>query len=267
MQKRGIIVMSDINMNQISILIQTYNEEKNIKDAISSAKLLTDSIVLIDMQSTDRTIEMAKENGAQIVEFGSHPQYVEPAREFGIKQVKADWVFILDADERLTEELAEEINKAIQSKTYTHYKIPRKNIFGGKTWLQHGGWLPDEQMRLIKLSAFKTWPTSIHSTPIIEGKLGHLKQPFLHLFHGNIQSMVDKTLVFEDIESDLLSKANRPVSTGIFFRKFFGELYRRLFKHQGYKDGKIGIIESIYQAFSKTITYLFLYEKKNSRTL
>ena len=79
--------------------------------------------------------------------------------------------------------------------------------------------------------------------------------------------MVDKTINFENIESDLLLKANKPVATITFFRKFFGELFRRLIVKKGFMDGIIGIMESIYQAFSKTITYLLLYEKKNCRSL
>lgn len=79
--------------------------------------------------------------------------------------------------------------------------------------------------------------------------------------------MVQKTLIFEDIESELLCKANKPVSTITFFRKFLGELFRRFFANSGFLDGKIGIIESVYQAYSKTITYLLLYEKKNRRPL
>mgnify|MGYP001588852316 FL=1 len=264
----------------ITVLIEVFNEEKNIVDCIKSAQLLTQTVIVVDMQSTDHTVEIAKKMGATVIPFDAHPLYVEPAREFGIRQIKTDWVMILDADERMTKELADEIlyviaSEAKQSKDdkTTYYKIPRKNIFGEKTclpagrWLQHGGWWPDEQMRLIKISAFKTWPSNIHSTPQIHGRMGHLKEPFLHYFHGDLQSMVEKTLIFEDIESELLFKAGRQVSTPTFFRKFFGELWRRLFKNKGFMDGEIGIIESIYQAFSKTITYLFLYEKSKNACL
>jgi len=260
----------------ISVLIETYNEEKNIADCIKSAQLLTHTVVVVDMQSTDRTVEIAKKMGTTVIPFEIHPLYVEPAREFGIKQIKTDWVMILDADERMTKKLADEIFTVIASppirrtkqfNKIAYFKIPRKNIFAGKKWLRHGGWWPDEQMRLIKISAFKAWPTNIHSTPHIDGKMGYLKEPFLHYFHGDLQAMVEKTLIFEDIESDLLYKAGRTVSIPIFFRKFLGELYRRLFKNKGYKDGEIGIIESIYQAFSKTITYLFLYEKSKKACL
>ena len=72
--------------------------------------------------------------------------------------------------------------------------------------------------------------------------------------------MVDKTAVYESIEADLLHKANRPVTTATFFKKYFGELFRRLIRHTGFLDGPYGIIESIYQAYSKTVTWLLLYE-------
>ena len=122
-------------------------------------------------------------------------------------------------------------------------------------------------MRLINKTAFKKWPKRIHATPEIAGTMGYLKEPMLHYFHGDIASMVNKTIVYEGIESDLLAKADRPASVPVFFRKFLGELFRRLIKNKGYADGTVGIIESVYQAFSKTITYLYLYEKKNRRTV
>jgi len=278
----------------ITVLIYTHNEEKNIIDCIMSAKLLSDNVILIDMESQDKTTQIAKEHNVTVYNF-PYSQYVEPARKFGIEQAKTNWVFILDADERITEELAKEITTTITqfeirnskfeinnkfkinnlklNKNYklkienSYYKISRKNIFAGKKWLKHGGWWPDQQIRLINKRFFVDWPTQIHSTPIIKGDRGFLQQPLLHFFHGDLETMVDKTINFENIESDLLLKANKPVATITFFRKFFGELFRRLIVKKGFMDGIIGIMESIYQAFSKTITYLLLYEKKNCRSL
>ncbi|MCX6732204.1 MAG: glycosyltransferase family 2 protein [Candidatus Roizmanbacteria bacterium] len=253
-------------MNNISVLIQTHNEDRHIRECITSAKFLSQEVVVVDMESTDRTEEIAKESGALVISFPfSH--YVEPGRAFGIQQIKTDWVFILDADERITPELAAEIKRIVPHTENTYFKVPRKNMFGGVKWLRRGGWWPDEQMRLIKLSAFESWPTQIHSTPLIKGEVGHLNNAFLHYFHGNVETMVKKTLLFEDIESNLLFEANKPVTTLTFFRKFYGELGRRLFQRVGFLDGTVGIIESIYQAYSKTITYLLLYEKKNRRPI
>jgi glycosyltransferase involved in cell wall biosynthesis len=270
----------------ISVVIYTRNEEKNIKECIESAKRLTKNILVVDMESNDKTIEIAKNEGVNIISF-PYSFYVEPAREFGIQKIKTDWVFILDADERITDQLVEEIKakipvssqspgapingvrrtrNTVSSVNFTHYRIPRKNIFGKIKWLKHGGWWSDYQIRLINKKYFKAWPKEIHSMPVIEGEGGYLKNPLSHYFHGDIEQMVKKTIIFENIESNLLYKANKNVSTTTFFRKSLGELFRRMIKGKGFLDGTIGIIESIYQAFSKTITYIFLYEKKN-RTL
>ncbi len=231
-------------MKNITVVLFAPKEDENIRECLESARLLTDNIIQVFPDSS----------------------FVETVREAGIKQAKTDWVLILDADERLTEELADEIKKTDDAAEY--YKIPRKNIFGSEKWLKHGGWWPDYQTRLINKKFFVAWPMRIHSTPIIKGQPEYLKNPIIHFFHGDLGKMVEKTIVFEDIESDLLFKAGKQANTSTFFRKYFAELARRMFKNLGFLDGTIGVIESIYQAFSKTITYLFLYEKNSkSRTL
>lgn len=250
-------------MQPVTAIIYSHNEEKNIAACLSAAKLLTDRLIVIDMQSQDKTLEIATKLGAKTYTFPKS-LYVEPARQFGIEKAQSDWVFILDADERITKELATEIKEAILNPRFTHYQINRKNIFGAFKWLKYGGWWPDYQTRLINKNHFINWPNQIHSTPQITGDKTQLNSPMLHYFHGNFEKMVDKTLVFENIESDLLFKAQKKVTATTFFRKFLGELYRRLFRKLGFLDGNIGIIESIYQTFSKTITYLYLYEKSRS---
>lgn len=254
-------------MVNLTIIIHSHNEERNINDCINSAKLLTDKIILVDMESTDKTVEIAKSLDVSVFNFPKS-NYVEPAREFGINKAKTDWVLILDADERITKELAIEIKQflTINSSLFTYFKIPRQNIFAGIKWLRHGGWWPDHQIRLINKKFFINWPKQIHSTPQIKGNLGYLNNPLVHYFHGDLNNMVKKTVIFEDIESDLLYKAGKKTSTKTFFRKFFAELYRRLLKNLGFLDGPFGIIESFYQAFSKTITYLFLYEKQSKKS-
>lgn len=250
--------------NQITVIMYSFNDENQISDAILSSQLITNQILLIDMESTDDTVALAKEKGVKTHLF-PHSKYVEPARGFGIEKAQTQWVFILDADERVSKELAQEIKNKIKDTEFSHYKIPRKNIFHKYKWLKHGGWWPDHQIRLISKNHFVAWPVEIHSTPQIKGEMGYLDSPLIHYFHGDIGKMVEKTITFEDIESNLLLKANKNANVFTFARKFFGELYRRMFKGRGFLDGEIGIIESIYQAFSKTITYLFLYEKKKNQ--
>lgn len=271
----------------ITTIIHTRNEEDSIQECIESARLLTSQVIVIDMESTDNTKKIAESMKVPVKTF-PFSRYVEPARKFGIEQATSDWVFILDADERMTEELAREINEVIANShnqqdlphpseaesegvpPTTYYKVPRKNIFGRKKWLKHGGWWPDAQIRLLHKKFLKQWPERIHSTPVFEGSMGQLSNAFLHYFHGDLTKMVEKTMTYEEIEAQLLFEAKRPVGTFTFFRKFAGELFRRLILKRGFMDGTYGIIESFYQAYSKTITYLYLFEKyhhEKSRTV
>lgn len=264
--------------DNITVLIYAYNDEQNIERAIESAKILSSTVLLVDIGSTDDTSKIARRCGSQVITL-KHSPYVELVRMEGIKKAKTDWIFILDSDEVITQNLADEIlqvtglpfdsapfggTQGKQGEQATSYRIPRKNIFGQSKWLRHGGWWPDYQTRLIKRSALKEWPSVIHSTPKIEGSRTDLKEPLIHYSHGNFSQMVQKTIKFEGAESGLLHQGGKKASTLIFFRKFLGELYRRLIKQKGFLDGKEGFAESIYQAYSKTVTYLMLYEKNRT---
>ena len=244
----------------ISVIVTTYNEQENIASCIESARLLTDDIIVVDTESTDNTVNIAKKYGATVYHF-VHRKYVEPSRDFAINKARSEWVLVLDADERLTKNLVNEIVTTVKITNRTHFKIPRKNFFGKKKWLKYGGWYPDFVTRLIKKSVFIKWPANIHSTPEIKGEIGYLKNPLIHYSHNSLENMVEKTALFEDIESTLLYKAGKKPSLFTFFRKFSGELTRRFLLKKGFLDGTYGIIESIYQAYSKTVTYLILYEK------
>jgi len=279
----------------ISVVIFAHNDQDRLETCIKSINSLTTNIFLLDIASTDKTSIIAEQLGATVHKT-KFVQYVELVREEGIKLADTQWVLILDADESLSSNLIKEINSIIvlggksgrtpdsaqimasmsstdrretldRTQHINAYKIPRKNLFAGKKWLKHGGWWPDYQIRLINKDAFISWPKQIHSTPNIKGISANLKNHIIHNFHGDFENMVNKTLIFEDIESDLLYKAGKKANTLIFIKKFLGEFYRRFFKHTGFMDGQVGIIESIYQSFSKTITYLFLYEKKKNRSI
>lgn len=237
-------------MDDITVIIHSYPSYPHIEKTLKSARLLTNQIILIP--SPDFEI-------------------VETRRAFGIRKAKTPWVFLLDADERITQHLAIEIKEKIGDKRCEiisgigSYQIPRKEILFRSHWLKYGGWWPNYQTRLINKRYFVDWPKHIHATPVIKGKKGFLSEPLIHYSQNDFSDIVNRTITFEDNESELLFNAKHSVSTMTFFRKFLGELFRRLIYWQGFRDGTIGIIESIYQAFSKTITYLFLYEKKLKR--
>ncbi len=248
--------------NKLTVILYTHNNESDISELLKPFKFMQANIIAIDLQSSDSTVAQLQSFRVKIY---SYPivNVVEMARNFGVEKAETDWVFFIDADERMTPKLVQELNDIVKNPgDYTHFKVKRKEIFARRKWLEHGGWWPNYIIRLIHKPSFVDWPETIHSTPQVRGKVGYLNQPLLHYSQNDWTEIVDKTIRFEGEESDLLFAAGRIVQTPTFFRKYFGELYRRLIRNKGFLDGQIGIIESIYQAFSKTITYIFLYEKK-----
>src|SRR3989338_7172149 len=137
----------------LSVMVMTKNEEKNIVDCLQSVSWAKDIIVLDDC-STDRTCDIAKQYGARIVERkmdieGRH-------RNYGYSLAKENWILSLDADERISPQLAEEIKKTLTENVthHTGFSIPRKNYIGSY-WIQHGGWYPRGHLRLFKKDTFR----------------------------------------------------------------------------------------------------------------
>lgn len=247
----------------ISILVLTKNEEKMIDACLASVKW-ADEIIVIDSGSTDRTIEIAKKYTNKI--FQKEFEGYDKERNFAASKAKEDWIFYLDADERISAQLKEEVRLAISDKLYAAYAVPRKNILLGK-WQKHGGWWPDYQIRLFKRKALKGWKGELHEQPEFTGKLGYLENPLIHLTHRNIISMMEKTAKWAPIEAKLLYEAKHPsMSWWRFIRIVRFEALRQFFKG-GWRNGSEGWIEIIYQAFSRFITYVKLWEIQRKESL
>lgn len=244
----------------LSILIQGRNRGYQLDKCIQSARGVSDEIVYVDTGSNDNSLTIAKKYNIKIYSIGPY-DIVEPARMFGIQKCTKDWILFIDIDERISPVLKKRVRKLIDAKKYSSYYLSRKNLFARKVWMKSGGWWPDKVHRLIKRSALIDWPPIIHSSPKIKGESCEDDAYIIHYWKDSIENMVDVTCAFENHEADLLYMANKKVNILILFRKFIAELNRRLILKKGYEDGTMGIIMSVYQAYSKTITYLFLYEK------
>jgi len=245
---------------KVSVNIIARNEEKNITDCLISARLLADEIVFVDMESEDKTVKIARKYTDKIYHYPL-AGYVEPARKFGIEKCSGEWVFILDADERITPKLAREIKReiALAGDDIGAFAVPRANYNFG-VWLRHGGWWPDYQVRLIRKSHFVDWPAKIHSFPKIKGRIVNLQEPFNHFAITSIEQMVGRTIRYSQKEADLLKKAGIKSNVLTMIRKMLGEFYRRGIKKKGFLDGVPGAIQVIYQTFSVFITYARLWE-------
>lgn len=151
----------------LSALIHTRNEARTIARCIKSCLPIVNEVVVVDMNSADETVAIARQLGARIITV-SEKGYVEAARQKGINAVKGTWVLVLDADEKLSASLRKTILNLIKNPQADAFRLPRKNIFL-KQWMRHGLQWPDYQVRLFKKNALN-WPDIIHTHPLFHGQ-------------------------------------------------------------------------------------------------
>ncbi|MDO8503292.1 MAG: glycosyltransferase family 2 protein [bacterium] len=243
---------------KLSVVIIAKNEALKIGDAIESVKGLADEVIVLDGESTDATLSIARKAGARTIQ--QKGDNYSDWRNQGAKAARGDWIFYLDADERVTPQLKKEMETEIANPRFSAYAIPRKNIILGYE-MRHGGWWPDYVKRLFKKDALKVWKGELHEEPTFTGNIGHFKEPLIHIKHDNLSEMIEKTNKWSVIEAKLLYKSDHPMmSWWRFLRVMFTELWDRLIVKRGFLDGTQGVIYAIYQMWSKFITYGKLWE-------
>ncbi len=162
---------------KISATIITLNEERNVARAIESLRC-ADEILIVDSGSTDRTMEIAANLGARVVEAG-WPGYANQ-KNFAADQASHDWILSLDADESLSEALEAEIWRLKKSgPDFDAYTMPRMAQYLGR-WIRHSGWYPDRKVRLYDRRKCTWVGAFVHETVKVGGRLGHLESNLLH---------------------------------------------------------------------------------------
>lgn len=245
-------------MRKISAIIIAKNEEEKIKDCLDSVKWV-DEIIVIDNNSKDKTVKICRRYTNNI--FHAPEKYslkYAKLRDLGLKEATGDWVFYIDADERVTKPLEKEI-LSLNGK-YQGYAIPRINEVLGKR-LKYGGWYPDYVKRLFKKDKLKGWTKDLHEEPCLKGKIGHLENPLLHIKEKELSDMVEKTNKWSAIEAKLLFESGHPkMSWWRFIRIMLTEFWHRMIVKAAFMDKTEGVIYALYQVWSKFITYAKLWE-------
>jgi len=239
---------------KLSAIIIAKNASKIITDCIESVRFC-DEIIVVDGESFDNTIKVAKKLGAKV--FKGAPYDFAKQRNIGLLHAKGEWVFYIDTDERVSKELAENMLHEINNSSYSAYMVERKNFYLGNY-----AWPGSEKIaRLFKKSKLKKWKGQLHESPEIEGEVGFLNGVLLHYSHQSLSSMVSKTNQWSEIEADLRFRKIHPqMSWWRFFRVMYTGFFDSYIKQRGFAAGTPGLIESLYQAFSMFITYAKLWE-------
>jgi len=245
----------------ISAVINTYNEEKNIERCLLSVKDFADEIIVVDMHSSDKTVEIAKKYKAKVFQH-EYTRYVEPARNFALSKATGDWIFLIDADEELSNTLKIELERIVKENNSDFVKIPRKNIIFNK-WIEHSRWWPDYLVRFFKNGKVK-FSNEIHTPPQTEGKelvLGNEGQ--YAIVHHNFQSIsqyIERLNRYSDIQSSELIKNKYLFNWKDLLIKPSNEFFSRFFSGEGYKDGLHGFALAVLQSLSEFTVYLKVWE-------
>jgi glycosyltransferase involved in cell wall biosynthesis len=241
-------------MVKLSVVVLTKNEEKNIEDCLRSVAGWADEILVVDDESTDNTVNIAKEYGCRIIEKrmdieGRH-------RNFAYSQAKNLWVLSLDADERVTEELKKEIEAAISSQAkYNGFTVPRRNYIGNY-WVKYGGWYPSPQLKLFRKDKFRYEEVSVHPRAFMDEPCGHLKSDIIHYSYKNLEDFFSKLNNQTSREAQKWLEQNKPMRLGRFLWRTFDRFIRTYIGRKGYKDGFVGFVVAFNAGLYQLISYL-----------
>lgn len=255
-------------MSTLSIVLSVHNEEKLLEDALKSVKILADEIIVVDNESTDKTEQIARKYTDKIFHHSNTPKTLNKPKNFGFSKATGDWILSLDADERVSPELQEEIKRTISVEVYetssfpTGYWVSRKNLVFGK-WLQHGIWWPDYQLRLFRRGNGKFPGIHNHEFLVVEGQTEKLKNPLIHQSYTSITQYIDKfNHTYTDNEAENFLKSGKKIIWLDALRFPLSDFMTNFFARGSYKDGLHGLVLSILQAFYSFEVFAKVWEKQ-----
>jgi glycosyltransferase involved in cell wall biosynthesis len=252
-------------MPTLSVILITRNEEANLDDCLTSLEGISQQVVVVDTNSSDRTLEIAQKHGAIISQPPDWPGF-GPQKNRALDLATCDWVLSLDADERLTPALRSEILTVIQHKDHTDcFAIPRLSWYCGR-FIRHSGWSPDYVDRLFKRGTARFSDDLVHERLVPDGPVAKLKNHMLHysfMNHSQVKEKMERYSTDSAQQAFLRGRKGSPfkaITHGIwaFIRTYVFRL--------GFLDGPQGLSLAYANAQGSYYRYIKLWRlNKNSR--
>jgi len=246
-------------MSKLTAIIPTGNEEHNIVEAIKSVDFANE-IMIVDSFSDDNTIQLAEPLADTILQR----EYENSAsqKNWAIPQAKHPWVFILDADERVSPKLKQEILDTIKNEeNYSGFWIKRENYFMGKK-VRFSGWQGDKVIRLIKKDECKYESKYVHAEIITTGKISSLNNKLIHNTFVSRKSYLKKLERYAKWQSKDYNQVTRITPFHTICKPAF-RFFKHYFLQLGIFDGYVGFIISLYQAKAVAMRYKYLKKQRN----
>jgi len=242
----------------VSVAMITKNEEWDLARALESVKNFAE-IIIVDSFSTDKTLDIAKAYGAKIFQH-EWPGFAKQ-KQRAIDYTSLPWVLILDADECVTAELAQEIAKVIHDPLHQAYYLPRKNFFLGK-WIQHCGFAKDYTLRLFKKAVAQMEMREVHEKVIVNGSITRLSQYLEHYSHYDLADYLAKTQHYAALAAQQMAKEGRRASAFAIVVKPLYAFIKIYFLKQGFRDGLHGFIIAFLFSYSTFLKYALSWERQ-----
>ncbi len=242
---------------KISALVTTYNEERNIKDCIDSI-IWADEIVVVDSYSTDRTVEIVKSYPQ--IKFYQRPYYgAASQKNWAMDKTTNPWIFIIDADERVTPNLRDEILKEIENPKNNAYYIRRVAYFMDKP-LRFSGWQNDKVVRLIKRGVGRYPNKRVHADMKVDGEVGYLKNPLIHYMIESFDKYLPRIITYGFWGAAQGWRTNKRAGFFEVFIRPFWRFIRMYFIQRGFLDGLHGLVFCMLQSFGTYLKWAILWE-------
>lgn len=240
-------------MISLSVVVLTKNEDKRIAKCLDSVKWV-EEIIVVDDESTDKTLEIARYYTDKI--FIRKMDIEGRQRNWAYAQAKNIWVLSLDADEIVTPELKQEIEKVLSANPKENgFTTPRRNYIGDY-WVKYGGWYPSPQLKLFKKNKFRYEEVAVHPRAFMDEPCGHLKSDIIHYSYRNLEDFLSKLNNQTTREAEKWFKQNKPMRLGRFIWRTIDRFIRTYIGRKGYKDGSIGLAVAFYAGLYQFISYL-----------
>ena len=242
----------------LSVVIITHNEEINLRDSLESIRRIADEIVVIDSNSSDQTQVIAKEYSAVVQVTDAWPGFgVQKNR--AVSLAKNDWILSIDADERVTPELAKEIRDLLEAvPRYQAYKIPRLSWYCGR-YIKHSGWHPDYVLRLFNRQSARFSDDLIHERVLYSREVHRLNNSLLHYSFQNFSQVLSKIDRYSNTSAEQLYLRGKKSSLLKAVGHGFWAFIRTYFFRAGFLDGSPGFALAVSNAAGTYYRYLKLW--------
>jgi glycosyltransferase involved in cell wall biosynthesis len=249
-------------MPTLSVILITRNEEANLADCLASLEGIAQQIVVVDTNSNDRTLEIAKNHGAVISQPADWPGF-GPQKNRALDLATCEWVLSLDADERLTPALRSEILTAIQHSAHVEcFAIPRLSWYCGR-FIRHSGWSPDYVNRLFKRGAARFSEDLVHERLIPNGQVAKLENPMLHFSFMNFSQVLQKIDRYSTASAEqAFAKGRRSNPLKAILHGLWAFI-RTYFIRAGFLDGYQGLALALSNAEGSYYRYMKIWLIQN----